>query len=127
MLDINPGTGEIVQYREKDGYDEAGNSIWKAFDKNHEPIIIEDNEKDEGNLSREEIQQEYDVFRLAKEYYADPEELTDTIIEGINDEKFSPFSNVKIYEEDVWKEIMTEKYGDAWKDWLRLLSIHKLS
>ena len=67
--------------------------------------------------TREEIQQEYEIFELAKKYYVDPEELTDAIWEGIHSDRFDPFANTKTYEKEEWERIMTERYGDAWKTW----------
>lgn len=68
---------------------------------------------DHENLSREEIQEEYHVFSLAREYFVDPEELTDAIVRGDN----SPWSNLKVYEQTQWEELMAERYGDGWNEW----------
>lgn len=68
-------------------------------------------------MSREEVQQYYDIFGLAKKYYMDPEELTDAFIRGISGDRFSPFSETKSYFEEEWIVLMTERYGDEWKSW----------
>lgn len=47
----------------------------------------------------------------------DPEELTDAFMRGISDDRFSPFSETKSYSEEEWTAMMTEKYGDEWKNW----------
>lgn len=129
MLDIDPYTGEVLQYREKTGYDQNGNSIWTTFNikgevlsdnkVNHQDEISQEDETEQKveEMSREEVQQHYDIFALARKYCMDPEELTDAFMRGISDDRFSPFSETKSYSEEEWTAMMTEKYGDEWKNW----------
>lgn len=63
-----------------------------------------------GSLSEEEIQE---ILALAKMYLVDPEKL----IEAVSRRDDSPWSNLKVYEQAEWEELMTQRYGDAWKDW----------
>ena len=57
------------------------------------------------------------VYKNAKKYYMDPEELTDAIIQGLKGDKFSPFSETPVYEKEEWEAMMTQRYGDAWEKW----------
>lgn len=121
-LDIDPYTGNLIQYTEKTGYDENGRAVWEVKERygnnNYSEELLTDETADtESSLSREDIQKEYDVFSMARQNYMDPEELTDAIINGIGSGNFSPFSDTKSYEPEEWEKIMTERYGDDWKNW----------
>lgn len=114
ILNLNPYTGEIFSLSEKKGYDEAGRSIWETSNNLPETSI---EQKSDVNMSREEIMEKYDVYHDAKKYYMDPEELTDSIIRGIQGSRFSPYSETPSYLPEEWETLMTERYGDAWKEW----------
>lgn len=62
------------------------------------------------SLSEEEIQK---ILALAKEYLVDPEKL----IEAVRRRDNSPWSNLKVYEQEEWEDLMTQRYGDEWKEW----------
>ncbi len=103
MLYIDPYTQEVLQYLGKTGYDENGRSIWESADNSSENDAKEDTEPDDDKrMTREGIQEEYGFFELAKEYYMDPEELTDAFIDGIYGDRFDPFANTKSYDKEEW-------------------------
>ncbi len=79
--------------------------------------------KTAASMTREEFMEEYNVYHLAKENYADPEELADewmrelTEINNGTSDRISPWEGIHIMDKEDWEKKMTEKYGDAWKEW----------
>ena len=100
LLSLDPYTGEIISVSEKTGYDEDGRSVWDTSD--HLGEAPEEN-SEYVDMSREEIMEEFEVYKNAKKYYMDPEELTDAIIQGLKGDKFSPFSETPVYEKEEWE------------------------
>lgn len=111
-LMINPYKGNIIKLIEKIGEDENGKSIWMTS--NFVPV---DTEILEELSDRKAIQEEYEVYKNAAKYLVDPEELTDNLIEGIYGSKFAPYENIIIYDKEEWVNLMTERYGEEWKNW----------
>lgn len=114
---VNPYNGEILAILVKTGYDDTGRSIWERTDDGENPEAGETMQKDEVDLFRDEIREEYEVYKRAKEFLVDPEELTDAIIDGITSERFDPYSELKVYTREEWENRMTKLYGEEWKEW----------
>lgn len=116
---LDPYSGEIISISEMVGYDDDGHAIWQEKyvmqEKTEESEISE--ELDDSELTREEIMERYEVFRIAAEYYMDPDDITDYIIGSIGTDYFSLYTEVKQYEKSEWETRMTEKYGQEWHEW----------
>lgn len=117
-VDFDAATGEIVLAEER--VERADGSMeYRRIPVREEPLqetaavtesqSAEGTESDE-SLSEAEIQE---LFSLARQYLVDPEKL----IEAVERRDDSPWSNLKVYEQEEWEALMTERYGDAWKEW----------
>ncbi len=115
---LHAATGEIVLAEER--VERADGSMeYRRISVGEEPLqetaavtesqSVESAESDE-SLSEAEIQE---LFALARQYLVDPEKL----IEAVERRDDSPWSNLKVYEQEEWETLMTERYGDAWKEW----------
>ncbi len=108
ILNIDPRTGEETDVQVKNGYDENGSSLWEtrwAAERTEEI-------NPDWMLSREELQEKWEVWEKSEEYYMLPEEFTDNIIVGERSNHFSPYGDVTAYSEEEWKRIMSELYPD---------------
>lgn len=116
---VDPYDGDILVTLTKTGYDDTGRSIWERTGggENTEAENMEPEETVPDDRTREEIQEEYGVYKKAREFLVDPEELTDAIIDGIGSERFDPYASLKVYTREEWESRMTELYGEEWREW----------
>lgn len=116
---FNAATGEIVLAEEE--VEHADGSLeYRRITIGEQKVQETDNivsasqsvESTESEKSLSEVAME-DIFALAKKYLVDPEKL----MEAVSRRDDSPWSNLQVYEQEEWEAMMTERYGDAWKEW----------
>ena len=121
----DPYSGNLLVVLDKTGYDSDGRSIWEIVEnhmeaQNRQP---EESESPYSHMSREElevhreqIEQEFCVYESSVKYHFDPEEFYNAVIDGLTGDRFSPFSICKSYEEEEWKKRMEAYYGEDWEE-----------
>lgn len=117
-VDFDAATGEIVLAEER--VERADGSMeYRRIPVREEPLqetaAVTESQSAEGTESDESLSEAEirELFSLARQYLVDPEKL----IEAVERRDDSPWSNLKVYEQEEWEALMTERYGDAWKEW----------
>lgn len=117
-VDFDAATGELVLAEER--VERADGSMeYRRIPVGEEPLqetaAVTESQSAEGTESDESLSEAEirELFSLARQYLVDPEKL----IEAVERRDDSPWSNLKVYEQEEWEALMTERYGDAWKEW----------
>lgn len=112
-------TGELLSTIEKTGYDDNGRAVWEE-EGGTQDIGIESSmatdDKEDWDLTKGELEEQFQIYENAVKYKMDPQEFADAIIEGLKTDRFSPFSNCRTgLEDEEWREKMADYYGEEWE------------
>lgn len=111
ILNIDPYTGERVEMLTKTILEPNGEDAWESQTFKQKNADADESIDEDRKLSREQIQQKYDLVGEAKKYHMLPEELTDNYLLGIQGSRFAPYSDTMHYQQNEWERLMKELYG----------------